>query len=153
MIEEKLKLKFIFFILILVAIKSTVGFSQNCFALSGRASAKIKYMEILQAHKKFRKEKKSKIIKIVNINKATLIELITLPSIGKVRAKNIIFFRKVNGNFTSISELARIKGIGKKIIKKIRPFIILKDKEKKKISRRGAKTQRIGKNKNRRWEE
>ncbi len=156
MIEEKSRFKFTCFILLLVILKNTIGLTQHCFALSGKISAKSEYKKILQIHDVFRKEKESKKIKIININKAGPIELMTLPLIGKIRAKRIIFFRKVNGKFKSISELARIKGIGENIIKKIRPFIILEVKEKKKISPEGrplesSKTQRIEKNKNRRW--
>jgi len=59
----------------------------------------------------------------VNINKATMEELIALPYIGEVKAKAIIEYRNTNGPFKSVEELLNIKGIGAKTLEKLRPFI------------------------------
>mgnify|MGYP003879879329 CR=1 FL=1 len=59
----------------------------------------------------------------VNINKAGLEELMSLPSIGEVKAKAIMEYRKSIGRFSDIGELLNVKGIGAKTLEKIRPYI------------------------------
>lgn len=62
----------------------------------------------------------------VNINTAGMEELMTLPYIGEVKAKAIIEYRRENGNFSSVEELDKVKGIGEKTIEKLKPFITVK---------------------------
>lgn len=50
--------------------------------------------------------------KNVNINKATLVELMTLPGIGESTASKIIEYRKINGKFNAIEDLKKVSGIG-----------------------------------------
>ncbi|MBM3700160.1 MAG: hypothetical protein FJW68_04495 [Actinobacteria bacterium] len=50
----------------------------------------------------------------VNINTATLKELVTLPGIGEKTAEAIIEYRNNFGPFKSIEELKNVKGIGDK---------------------------------------
>ncbi len=57
----------------------------------------------------------------VNINKANAKELEALPGIGKEKAEAIIDYRSKNGAFNTIEELTGVKGIGPKILKKIKP--------------------------------
>jgi len=49
---------------------------------------------------------------VVNINTATLDELISLEGIGPVLAKAIIEYRDASGPFTDTSDLKKVKGIG-----------------------------------------
>ena len=51
----------------------------------------------------------------VNINTASLKELMTLKSIGEVRANAIIEYREANGGFMVIEELLYVDGISEKI--------------------------------------
>lgn len=62
----------------------------------------------------------------VNINTAdaaTLAEV--LKGIGEVRAQEIVKWRSTHGNFTSIEQLAEVKGVGVRVIEKNRERIVL----------------------------
>lgn len=62
----------------------------------------------------------------LNINKASLEELQTLPGIGEVRAKSIIEYRETQGGFKSVEELGNISGIGAKTLEKLRDKVDIK---------------------------
>ena len=59
----------------------------------------------------------------VNINTATVDELTTLNGIGKAKAEAIVAHRTANGDFKSVDDLNNVKGIGDKIMEKIKPEI------------------------------
>jgi competence protein ComEA len=65
---------------------------------------------------------------VVNINTATVKELIRVPGIGKVTAKRIVAYREKNGPFKQIEDIQKIKGIGSKKFAKIKDLITLTDK-------------------------
>ena len=48
----------------------------------------------------------------IDINRATLDDLITLPGIGPALAQRIIDYRSEHGPFRSVEELERVSGIG-----------------------------------------
>lgn len=58
----------------------------------------------------------------VNLNTATLEELLTIPTIGESKAKLIIEYRN-NTPFISIEDIMNIKGIGNGIFEKIKAYI------------------------------
>ena len=58
----------------------------------------------------------------VDLNSATLAELMELPAIGKHRAEEILRFRQVHG-FQRPADLLRIKGIGRRTYFKLKPLV------------------------------
>ncbi|MEW6599703.1 MAG: helix-hairpin-helix domain-containing protein [Nitrospirota bacterium] len=56
----------------------------------------------------------------IDINQATEQELAKLSGIGEKKAADIVTYRNENGKFSSVDDLLKIKGIGKKTLDKIR---------------------------------
>ena len=56
----------------------------------------------------------------VNINRASEAELTSLHGIGSSKAQAIILYREMFGEFKSVDELVKVKGIGVKTIEKNR---------------------------------
>jgi competence protein ComEA len=59
----------------------------------------------------------------VDVNTADWPELAQLPGIGQKLAKRIVESRQTDGPFTSPDDLRRVRGIGKKILEGIRPYL------------------------------
>lgn len=62
---------------------------------------------------------------VVNINTATEQELIRLPGVGEARAKAIVDLRTHMGGFKQAEDLMRVRGIGRKIFRKLSPMVTL----------------------------
>lgn len=56
----------------------------------------------------------------ININRATESELVSLHGIGSSKAQAIILYREMFGDFKSVDDLQKVKGIGAKTIEKNR---------------------------------
>ena len=61
--------------------------------------------------------------KKININTASLEELITLNGLGESKAKSIIEYRTNTGLFNTVEDLLNVKGIGQKIFEGIKDFV------------------------------
>lgn len=61
----------------------------------------------------------------ININTATINELMTLTGIGESKAKLIIEYRTQNGNFKDIKDIMKVKGISETLFSKFKENITI----------------------------
>lgn len=59
---------------------------------------------------------------LVDINRASAVELEALPQVGPVTAAAIVAWRDTNGAFSSVDELLEVDGIGEATLAQVRPF-------------------------------
>ena len=64
---------------------------------------------------------------IVNINTASVKELMTLKGIADFKAQAIIDYRTANGPFKTIEDIQKVKGIGKVTFDDIKERIVVED--------------------------
>ena len=60
----------------------------------------------------------------VDLNRANVSELCTLPGVGPKRAQSIIDYREKR-RFTRVSQLLNIRGIGRKTLRRLRPLVVV----------------------------
>lgn len=70
-------------------------------------------------------QKTSKVEGKININKASIEDLDTLPGIGEKTAQKIIDYRKEHGGFKTIQEIMEVSGIGEAKYNQIKNLILL----------------------------
>ena len=58
----------------------------------------------------------------VDLNQATLEDLVNIPGIGEVTAQRIIDYRRQQGAFSHLDQLKNIKGIGSKRFQELIPY-------------------------------
>jgi competence protein ComEA len=63
----------------------------------------------------------------VNLNTATLEELMTLDGIGQKVAERILNFREKNGPFQKPEDLMMVKGVGEKIFEANKDKIVIQE--------------------------
>jgi len=59
----------------------------------------------------------------IDVNTADWAEFTLLPGIGQTLAERIVAHRGQHGPFRTVDELANVKGIGPKTLRRIRPFL------------------------------
>ncbi len=63
----------------------------------------------------------------ININSATAQQLTELPGIGDTLSNRIIEYRALHGPYSSTEDLLAVKGIGERLLNKIRNYITIGD--------------------------
>ena len=63
----------------------------------------------------------------ININRASEGALVSLNGIGSSKAQAIILYREMFGDFKTVDELAKVKGIGAKTVEKNRGRLRVQD--------------------------
>ena len=59
----------------------------------------------------------------MNLNAATVAELVTLNGIGEATAAKIVADREANGPFATVDDLMRVPGIGEKKLAALRDAV------------------------------
>lgn len=59
----------------------------------------------------------------VDLNRATAADLDQLPGVGPVLARRMVDYRKSVGRFHAIEDLRAVKGIGRKKLERLKPFV------------------------------
>lgn len=60
---------------------------------------------------------------VVDLNLATEDELRKLPGVGPARARAVVALRTRLGRLRSVDDLARIKGFGRALVRRLRPLV------------------------------
>ncbi|MCX8071088.1 MAG: helix-hairpin-helix domain-containing protein [Candidatus Binatia bacterium] len=61
--------------------------------------------------------------KPINVNTATMAELMSIKGIGEAKARAIIEHREKHGPFKTVDELKNVTGIGDKLLATLRPQV------------------------------
>lgn len=59
----------------------------------------------------------------LDLNRATAAELEALPGIGPVLARRIVTERRQSGRFGALEELLRVRGVGPRLLGRLRPLV------------------------------
>jgi competence protein ComEA len=59
----------------------------------------------------------------IDLNTATLEELVLLPGLGPKKAGAVIAWREEHGRFESVDALVKVKGIGKITLERLAPYV------------------------------
>lgn len=65
----------------------------------------------------------------IDLNKASKDELMMISGIGDVLSDRIIEYRNMNGGFSSVNQLAEVKGIGDKRLEQFRSFLYVENEQ------------------------
>ncbi len=62
----------------------------------------------------------------INLNSATMEDLIGLPGVGEVLAKRIWDYRAQHGKFSRLEDLEQVKGLGKSKVQALREHVVVR---------------------------
>ena len=63
----------------------------------------------------------------IDLNTANVSELQTLPGVGVSKAEAIIAYRESVGPFLEIAQITEVKGIGEKMLSKLKNHVVVND--------------------------
>lgn len=63
--------------------------------------------------------------KLININEASVDELMLVTGIGKSKAEKIVEYRNKNGKFEKLEDIMNVSGIGEALFEKIKEYICI----------------------------
>lgn len=86
---------------------------------------KIKDKIIVRESSGISKTKENHKEKMIDINTASLEDLMGLPYIGKVKAENILEYRAKHGPFQNVEDILKVPGIGPKTFERIKDKIFV----------------------------
>jgi competence ComEA-like helix-hairpin-helix protein len=64
--------------------------------------------------------------RVVDLNRATMAELVAVPGIGEKTAQEILRVRSLKGRFSSVEELKLLKGIGDKKVAGFKKYLFVR---------------------------
>jgi comEA protein len=80
---------------------------------------------VFSYNKKIQETPKQSAQLFININTAPAEDLDRLPGVGRVIAQRIVEYREKNGAFKSADDLAKVKGITRSKLYKMRKYIVV----------------------------
>jgi len=65
----------------------------------------------------------------LNLNQATVEQLVALKGIGEKTALNIVEYRQSHGAFKTVEDIVKVKGVGQKTLDGIRDLLIVMEEK------------------------
>lgn len=97
----------------LIAVIALLGAANPAFALSKTATPTAS-------------QQLASVKEVLNLNTATAAQLTHLPGIGQKKAEAIVQYREKMGKFLEVEQLSEVKGIGAKMVEKLRDQLEVK---------------------------
>lgn len=66
----------------------------------------------------------ARVVQVLDLNRASVDELCTLPGIGRKKAEAIVAFR-TKRPFTRLTQLLEVRGIGRRTLDQLRPLVVI----------------------------
>ncbi len=61
----------------------------------------------------------------LDLNRATVAELVVLPGLGQRLAERVVADRAERGPFRSVDELDRVQGVGAALVERLAPYLVV----------------------------